>query len=51
MILKLSLGEISRVDFELYHQLFTKKDNIHIVLMNTKTGMVCYDYLIRELHQ
>ena len=41
---KLGAGEISRVGFELYYQLFAKRNNENILLANAKTGMVCYDY-------
>ncbi len=41
---KLSAGEISRVSFELYYQLFVKRNDKSIHLANAKTGMVCYDY-------
>ena len=41
---KLGAGEISKVSFELYYQLFAKRNNGIILLANAKTGMVCYDY-------
>jgi len=41
---KLGAGEISRVGFELYYQLFAKRNEENILLANAKTGMVCYDY-------
>ncbi len=41
---KLGTGEISKVGFELYYQLFTKRNAEIILLANAKTGMVCYDY-------
>lgn len=41
---KLSAGEISRVSFELYYQLSAKRNDENILLVNAKTGMVCYDY-------
>ena len=46
---QLSSGEISRVGFELYYRLFTKRNNTSILLMNAKTGMVCYDYLNKRV--
>ena len=42
--IKLGAGEISRVGFELYYQLFAKRNNEDVLLVNAKTGMVCYDY-------
>ena len=41
---KLGAGEMSRVGFELYYQLFVKRNDETILLANAKTGMVCYDY-------
>ncbi len=46
---KLGAGEISRVGFELYYQLFTKRNNEDILLANAKTGMVCYDYDVKKV--
>ena len=42
--IKLGAGEISRVGFELYYQLFAKRNNEDMLLVNAKTGMVCYNY-------
>lgn len=41
---KLGVAGVSRVGFELYYQLFTKRNDESILLANAKTGMVCYDY-------
>ena len=41
---RLGAGEISRVGFELYYQLFAKRKDENILLANAKTGMVCYAY-------
>ncbi len=48
---KLGAGEISRVGFELYYQLFVKRNDKEIVLANAKTGMVCYDYYAKKVVQ
>lgn len=45
----LSAGEISRVGFDLYYQLFTKRNNETILLGNAKTGMICYDYEAKKI--
>ncbi len=42
--IKLAVGEITRVGFELLYQLFTKRNAETILLANAKTGMICYDY-------
>jgi acyl-CoA thioester hydrolase len=47
--IKLSAGEISRVSFELYYQLFTSRNNETILLANAKTGMVCYNYTTKKV--
>ena len=41
---KIGAGEISRVGFELYYQLFAIRNDETILLANAKTDMVCYDY-------
>ena len=46
---KLGAGEISRVSFELYYQMTTKKNGETIVLAQAKTGMVCYDYPAKKV--
>ncbi len=45
----LAAGELSRVSFELYYQLSTKRNNETILLANAKTGMVCYDYEAKKV--
>ncbi len=47
--IKLGAGEISRVGFELYYQLFAKRNDENILLANAKTGMVCFDYEKRKV--
>ena len=46
---KIGAAEISRVSFELYYQLFAKRNNESVLLANAKTGMVCYDYDIKKV--
>lgn len=46
---QLSVTEISRVGFELYYQLFTKRNDSPVLLIKAKTGMVCYDYLNKKV--
>ena len=45
----ISVGEISKVSFELFYQLSVNRKNTHIVLAFAKTGMVCYDYTIKKV--
>ena len=42
-------GEISKVSFELYYQLSTKRNDSIILLALAKTGMVCYDYMAKKV--
>ena len=46
---KLGVADITRVGFELYYQLFVKRNNDNILLANAKTGMVCYDYEAKKV--
>lgn len=41
---KLFIGEISRVSFEIFYSLSTLRENNAIVIANAKTGMVCFNY-------
>ncbi len=45
----LGADDISRVGFDLYYQLFAKRNNENVLLANAKTGMVCYDYEVRKV--
>ena len=45
----LAVGEISKVSFELYYELYTKRDNKIITLALAKTGMVCYNYTLKKV--
>jgi len=46
---KIAVGEISRVGFELFYQLSVTRDAQTILLANAKTGMICYDYTIKKV--
>ncbi len=41
---KLFIGEISRVSFEIFYSLCTLREHNVIVIANAKTGMVCFNY-------
>lgn len=49
LIVKIGAGEISRVSFELYYQLYTNRNDQNILIANAKTGMVCYDYSAKKV--
>ncbi len=40
----ISIGEISKVSFELFYQLSATRNEKNILLALAKTGIVCYDY-------
>ena len=42
-------GEITRVAFELFYKISTKRIEEEIVIALAKTGMVCYDYEIKKV--
>ena len=46
---QIGAGEISKIGFELYYQLFTIRNNNRILLANAKTGMICYDYITQKV--
>ena len=46
----IAAGEISKVSFELYYQLCTKRNDKSIILALAKTGMVCYDYTAKKVN-
>ncbi len=47
---KLGATDISRVGFDLCYQLFTLRNDEHILLAKAKTGMICYDYQVKKVN-
>jgi acyl-CoA thioesterase FadM len=45
----IAAGEISKVSFELFYTLSTRRNNNTILLALAKTGMVCYDYSAKKV--
>jgi acyl-CoA thioesterase FadM len=45
---KMGRGDISRVSFELFYQLNTRRQNELITIANAKTTMVCFDYVLKK---
>jgi len=41
---KIFVGEISRVSFELFYSVSTVRNSASIIIANAKTGMVCFNY-------
>ena len=46
---KIFSGEISRVNFELFYEISTKRNEQKIIIAYAKTGMVCYNYKIKKI--
>ncbi|HQY12134.1 MAG TPA: thioesterase family protein [Ferruginibacter sp.] len=46
---KIGAGEISRAGFELYYQLYAKRDHDNVLLAKARTGMICYDYAAKKV--
>ena len=45
----IAVGEISKVSFELFYELSTKRNHKIIVLAFAKTGMISYDYTAKKV--
>ncbi len=41
---KIFVGEISRVSFELFYSISVLRNNSLTIIANAKNGMVCFDY-------
>jgi acyl-CoA thioester hydrolase len=46
---KIFIGEIFKVGFEIFYSLSTKRKNSTLIIANAKTGMVCFNYNDRKL--
>lgn len=47
--IKIAVGEISRVSFELFYLVETKRGDSNIIIAKVKTGMICYDYTNKKV--
>ena len=47
--IRISAGEILKVSFELYYEMFTHRQGKVVALAKAKTGMVCYDYNLKKM--
>ena len=45
---RLFIGEISRVSFELFYELTVTRNEENLLLAKARTGMVCFDYQARK---
>lgn len=46
---KIGVGEISKVNFELFYKLIAERDNGSVLIANAKTTMVCYNYDLKKI--
>ncbi len=45
----ISIGEITKISFEIFYEITTTRNDKKIVIANAKTGMVCFDYGARKV--
>ena len=46
---KIGVGQLTNVGFELFYHLKTFRNNSEVIIANAKTGMVCYNYEIKKV--
>ncbi len=44
LLIGISIGEITKVSFEIFYEVITNRNDKKILIARAKTGMVCYDY-------
>jgi acyl-CoA thioesterase FadM len=49
LIVSISVGEISRVGFELFYKLEKQIPEKKVVVAIARTGMICYDYKVKKI--
>lgn len=45
----ISIGEITKVSFEIFYEITTSRNDKSILVAKAKTGMVCFDYETRKV--
>ncbi len=45
----ISIGEITKISFEIFYEIFTSRNCKKILIAKVKTGMVCFDYEARKV--
>ncbi len=45
----ISIGEITKISFEIFYEISTLRNDKKILIANAKTGMVCFDYEARKI--
>ena len=46
---KIFVGEVSRVSFELFYSISVVRNALSTIIANAKTGMVCFDYIEKKV--
>lgn len=49
VIASVSIGEVSKVGFDLYYKLEKETEENKLLVANAKTGMICYDYANKKI--
>jgi acyl-CoA thioester hydrolase len=45
----ISIGEITKISFEIFYEITTTRNDKKILIANAKTGMVCFDYETKKV--
>jgi acyl-CoA thioester hydrolase len=45
----ISIGEITKISFEMFYEISTTRNDKKILIANAKTGIVCFDYDARKV--
>jgi acyl-CoA thioester hydrolase len=45
----ISIGEITKISFEIFYEVTTSRNDKSILIANAKTGMVCFNYEARKV--
>jgi acyl-CoA thioester hydrolase len=45
----ISIGEITKISFEIFYEIATIRNDKKILIANAKTGMVCFNYEARKI--
>jgi acyl-CoA thioester hydrolase len=49
LTIAISIGEITKISFEIFYEITTTRNAKKILIANAKTGMVCFDYEARKV--
>lgn len=49
LFIGISIGEITKVSFEIFYEVTTIRSDKKILIAKAKTGMVCYDYEAKKV--